>query len=270
MKFKIPFSDNKLGNVLLHFAISIGIILLICICYFYIYLPSLTNWGESITVPSLVGKNIDELERFAAEHDLRVEVSDSSYSQDYSPLSVLLQFPKAGTKVKEGRLIYVTINQINPPTVPVPNLVDGSRINAEVVLKSNELRRGQIILSPSPLLNLVKEMRYQGKPIQPGTRVPKGSLIDLVVGDGNGATEFPIGNLVGDTYDMALFKLSGWVLHSGNIQIPEGVDTTGVELVVYKQHPEPGEMVHMGDPIDLWIAPSGYEEQEPEENENPE
>lgn len=266
MSFKIPFSDNKLGSVLLHFVISIGVILLISICYFYIYLPSTTNHGESITVPSLVGKNIDELEKYVTEYDLRVEVSDSSYSQDYSPLSVLLQFPKAGTKVKEGRLIYVTINQINPPTVPVPNLVDGSRINAEVVLKSNELRRGQIILSPSPLLNLVKEMRYQGKPIQPGTRIPKGSLIDLVVGDGNGASEFPIGNLVGSTYERALFLLSGWVLHAGNIQIPEGVDTTGAEPVVYKQYPAAGDIVHMGDPIDLWIAPPDYEE--PEENEN--
>ena len=269
MNFKIPFSNNKLGNVLLHLTITIGVLLLISIFYFYIYLPSTTNHGESITVPNLKGKNIEELEEFLTDHDLRFEVSDSSYSQEYAPLSVLLQYPKAGSKVKENRLIYVTINQVNPPTVPLPNLVDGSRINAEVVLKSNELRRGQIILEPSPLLNLVKEMRYMGKPIKPGTRIPKGSRIDLVVGDGNGSSEFALGNLVGDTYDLALFKLSGWVLHLGNLQIPEGVDTTGVESVVYKQYPAVGEVVHVGDAIDLWIAPKGYDElEENEEKEN--
>jgi len=266
MSFKIPFSNNKLGSVLLHLAISIGVLLLISICYFYIYLPSVTNHGESITVPNLTGKSMEELQGFLSEHDLRYEVSDSAYSQDYRPLSVLLQFPKAGTKVKEGRLIYVTINQINPPTVPLPNLVDGSRINAEVVLKSNELRRGQIILKPSPHLNLVKEMRYQGKIILPGTRIPKGSAIDLVVGDGNNSKPFAIPNLVGKSYEDALVNIMGWDMYLGNVQIPDGIDTTGVESVVYKQYPAFGDSVSMGGAVDLWIAPRGYKA--PEENEN--
>lgn len=265
MSLRIPFNDNKLGSVLFHFAASLGVLMLICICYFYIYLPGITNHGESITVPDLTGKSIDELEAFLSDHDLRFEVGDSSYSQEYAPLSVLLQYPKAGTKVKENRLIYVTINQTNPPTVPLPNLVDGSRINAEVVLKSNELKRGQIILKASPHLNLVKEMRYKGKVILPGTRVPKGSAIDLVVGDGNGHNSFAIGNLVGDTYDIALFKLIGWDMYLGRVQIPDGVDTTGVEAVVYKQYPAFGDSVSMGGAVDLWIAPRGYKE--PEENE---
>jgi eukaryotic-like serine/threonine-protein kinase len=265
MSMRIPFSDNSLGSMLKHLSITVGILLLIAVCYFYIYLPNITNHGESITVPELKGKSIDELEEFLTEHDLRFEVSDSAYSEEFPPLTVLIQFPKAGSKVKENRTLLITLNRVTPPSVPMPNLVDGSRINAEAILKSNELKRGRIILEPSPLLNLVKEMLYKGRPIKPGTRIPKGSEIDLVVGDGNGPADFTIGNLVGDSYERAMFKLMSWDLHLGNVQIPEGADTTGVEPVVFKQYPAFGDSVRVGDPVDIWIAPRGYKE--PEEGE---
>jgi beta-lactam-binding protein with PASTA domain len=146
--------------------------------------------------------------------------------------------------------------------------VDRSRINAEVVLKSNELNRGRIIFEPSPFLNLVKELRYQGKPIDAGVRVPKGSVIDLVIGDGNGSADFTIGNLVGDAYEQALFKITGWNLHLGDVEIPEDGDTTGIIPFVYKQLPLPGDSVRVGDPVTLWIAPKGYKEPDEEIEED--
>jgi eukaryotic-like serine/threonine-protein kinase len=260
---------KTLGAVILHISIAMGIILLLGVFYFYIYLPNSTNHGESITVPDLYGMQLEELDIFLAEHELRFEVDDSTYSADFPPLAVLRQFPKPGAKVKENRKIYISVNRIAPPSVPLPDLVDRSRINAEVVLRSNELKRGRIILEPSPFLNLVKEMRYQGKKIEAGTRIPKGTSIDLVVGDGNGPADFTIGDLVGDTYERALFKLAGWNLHLGKIEIPEDADTTGIVPYVFRQYPIAGDSVRVGDPVDLWIAPKGYEPPtEEEEIEN--
>lgn len=272
MKFKFPKLSNSLGSLLVHLSIAVGLVAFLSIFYFYIFLPSTTNHGETITVPDLEGMQLEKIDEFLSRHDLRYEMNDSSYSEDYPPLTVLQQFPKPGSKVKENRKIYVTVNRVTPPTVPMPELVDRSRINAEVVLKSNELRRGHIILEPSPFLNLVKEMRYMGKPIEAGTRVPKGAVIDLVVGDGNGKSDFRIGRLIGDSYETALFKIQGWNLHLGNVEIPAGVDTTGTSPVVYKQYPEVNEQVRVGDPVDLWLAPPGYKEpdEEQEEQEEPE
>ncbi|MEP2671476.1 MAG: PASTA domain-containing protein [Cyclobacteriaceae bacterium] len=267
MRFKLPFQFNTLGSLIVNLSIAIGLLAFLSLFYFYIYLPSSTNHGETITVPNLEGMELDKIEDFLSGHDLRFEISDSSYSEDFPPLTVLQQFPKSGSKVKENRKIYITLNRVTPPTVPMPDLVDRSRINAEVVLKSNELRRGHIILEPSPFLNLVKEMRYLGKPIEEGTRVPKGAVIDLVVGDGNGRSDFRIGNLIGDSYETALFKLQGWNLHLGTVEIPAGVDTTGTSPVVYKQYPEINEQVRVGDPVDLWLAPPGYVEPDINEDE---
>lgn len=269
MKFKLPFQNNTIGGILLNLAMAFAVLTFLSLFYFYIFLPNTTNHGETITIPNLEGMQLESLDDFLSGHDLRYEVNDSSYSEDFPPLSVLQQFPKAGAKVKENRKIYVTINRVTPPTVPLPELVDRSRINAEVVLKSNELRRGHIILEPSPFLNLVKEMRYMGKAVEAGTRVPKGAVIDLVVGDGNGRSDFRIGSLIGDTYETALFKLQGWNLHLGNIEIPPGVDTTGITPVVYKQYPDVNELVRVGDPVDLWLAPKGYDDSNDGEENNP-
>lgn len=271
MRFKL-FQSSTIGSLLINLVIAFGLLAFLSVFYFYIFLPSSTNHGETITVPDLEGMEMSKLDDFLSNHDLRYEISDSSYSEDFPPLTVLQQFPKSGSKVKENRKIYITLNRVTPPTVPMPDLVDRSRINAEVVLKSNELRRGHIILEASPFLNLVKEMRYMGKPIPAGTRVPKGSVIDLVVGDGNGRSDFRIGKLIGDSYETALFKLQGWNLHLGTIEIPSGVDTTGTSPVVYKQYPDVNEQVRVGDPVDLWLAPPGYKEpidneEEPESNE---
>jgi eukaryotic-like serine/threonine-protein kinase len=258
MSKKGIFKSTSVRGLLVNMAIPLGIIVVIAIFYFYVYLPNVTNHGESVTVPDLTGMQIEELDSFLAGHDLRYSVNDSAYSSEFQPLTVLRQFPKAGSNVKENRMIYVSINRVTPPTLPLPDLVDRSLINAEVVLKSNELVRGRIIYEPSPFQNLVKEMQHAGKTIAPGTRIQKGAIIDLVVGDGNGPADFVVGSLIGDSFERAKFKLGGWDLHLGKVEIPEGVDTTGIEIFVFKQFPMPGDSVRVGDPVDLWIGPKGY------------
>jgi beta-lactam-binding protein with PASTA domain len=103
-------------------------------------------------------------------------------------------------------------------------------------------------------------MRHKGQVILAGTRIFKGATIDLVVGDGNGPADFVVGNLIGDAYKTALLKLSGWNLHLGIVEIPDGQDTTGIVPYVYKQVPLPGDSVRIGEPIHLWIAPKGFKE----------
>ncbi|MCW5912890.1 MAG: PASTA domain-containing protein [Cyclobacteriaceae bacterium] len=268
MKLRQYLKRGTVGALLLSIAIPLGVLLLSAVIYFYVYLPSATNHGESITVPDLTGISVDELERFLTKHELRYGVNDSSYSSEYPPLVVLRQFPQPGSLVKQNRVVYVSLNRVLPPTLPLPELVERSLVNAEVVLKSLELKRGRIFYKPSPFRNLVLEMQHEGDKILPGTRITKGSVIDLVVGDGNGPADFKIGNLVGDLFETAKFKLMGWNLHLGSVQIPASVDTTGMEIFVFKQYPAAGDSVRVGDPVDIWIGPKGYTEPDDEEDDN--
>jgi beta-lactam-binding protein with PASTA domain len=265
MKIDNYFKGDSVKDLLKHLGIVASVLLFFCIVYFYVYLPSITNHGEFVQVPDLKGVNVEELEKFLKDHKLRYMVNDSSYSDTLPSLSVLRQFPAPGSKVKKNRIIYVSLNSISPPTLPMPNLTDGSLINAKAVLKSNELKLGNIYYEASPFKNLVKEFRFHGLPIAAGTRLPKGSVIDLVVGDGNGPADFTIGNIVGDLYETALEKLAGWNLHLGKVELAGGADTTGVAVFVFKQEPLNGDSVRIGDPVNLWVAQKGYKPTEKED-----
>ena len=56
-------------------------------------------------------------------------------------------------------------------------------------------------------------------------------------------------------------------LHLGSVQIPDGVDTTGIVSYVIKQSPAAGDSVSIGDAISLWIGPKGYQVKDEENNE---
>ncbi len=240
---KLPFNieTNTLRGFLLHIEIADFIVTLTVLFFFYSYLPSFTNHGESVTVPDLEGIHMDELENFLVKRSLRYEVNDSSYTEKYPPLTILKQYPKPGSRVKENRKIFVSVNRINPPSVPVPELVDRSLRNAEAVLVSNELKRGKIIFKPSQFLNLVLEMQANGKVLNAGDRIDKGSTIDLIVGNGCSNCNFDAPDLVGNEFEIAKLIIIGSNLELGLITI-EG-DTTEQENVILRQEPEPGNTV---------------------------
>jgi beta-lactam-binding protein with PASTA domain len=267
MKLNLKKYTSTLGGVLGSIAVTIIVILLLAVIYFYMYLPAATNHGETITVPSIEGLHVSELEDFLVKRTLRYEVNDSSYTEEFPPLTVLRQFPAAGSKVKENRVIYISLNRVTPPTVPMPNLIDGSLINAEAILRGNELKRGRIQLVRGPFLNLVKEMRYEGTKIEAGTRIPKGSVIDLVVEDG-GNNSFPAPDVRGYTLEDAKIPIFGSHL---NISIEVVGDTLGgtEPIVVLKQKPEPGENIKVGDVVEVWVGKKGtpLPDEEGEDNE---
>ena len=252
------FKTETTGDFLKQLGISIGILFFIVIFYFYIYLPNATNHGDTVVVPDLMGMPSEKLEAYLSEANLRFEISDSAFSQDYNPLEVIQQFPHAGSLVKPERKIYVSINRVHPPTVPLPALVEQSLINATATLKSNGLKLGKVFYMPSPFSDLVLEMQVNGVKVETGIRVNKGTVVDLIVGDGAGPNDMKIGNFVDMDLKRALLTISGYNLHQGDIIIPDDVDTTGIVSYVFKQKPEAGDSVCVGDPVNLWIGPKGY------------
>ena len=250
----LTFRSDTLGGLFLHTIVAASLVILLCVLYFYAYLPHITNHGESITVPSVEGLPITKVESFLESHDLRYEVNDSSYSADYPPLTVLKQYPAAGAKVKENRKIFVSVNRKNPPTVKMPDLIDGSLTNAEAVLRGSELKRGKIRLVRGPFLNVVKEMQVDGNKVVPGVLVPKGTMVDLVVMDG-GSNKLPAPNVLGFSYEDAKVNILGSNLNIGEVNLVG--DTTGG--VILKQNPTPGEVIMVGDVVDVWIGREGTE-----------
>lgn len=264
MSFNWKKYTTTLGGILVSLTVTSVTLFLLMVVYFYAYLPGVTNHGETVTVPEIEGMSLEELEDFLVKRNLRYEINDSSYSSEHPPLTVLKQYPHAGSRVKENRVVYISINRLKPPTVPMPNLVDGSLINADVVLKGNELKRGQIELVRGPFLNLVKEMKYRGQVITAGTRIPKGSVIDLVVEDG-GSNTVTVPDVIGYMFEDSKIPIFGSNLNIGEVHVVG--DTVGVQVVVLKQKPAANENIKVGDVVELWVGKKGTVVPEDEEED---
>jgi beta-lactam-binding protein with PASTA domain len=253
----ITIQTNSRKDIFVHIGIIVCLLLMWFLGFFFIYLPSSTHHGESITVPDLNGRAFDDAVKFLEEHDLRYEVSDSAFQVGKKPLTVLSQYPKPGAKVKQNRKIYLTIVAKNPPMVRMPKLVDLSLQSAELQLQSFDLVPGEYQYKADLAENTILEQRYKGTKIEPGTEIPKGSKIDLVVSNGQGAEHFPVPSLIGLSLEEVRFYLkgaSGVGLQLGNIIYEE---REGKPLgKVFKQNPASieGNTVRAGDIIDIWIA----------------
>jgi eukaryotic-like serine/threonine-protein kinase len=254
---KIFKAENYL-DLLRHLSIMALLVAILLLVFFYLFLPSVTNHGESITVPDITGLSYEDLNEFLTERNLRYEVNaDSGYSAEYPPLTVLKQHPEGGQKVKQDRVIYITLNAEHPPNIKMPRLVEGSLKNAEIVLESYGLVRGKIMYKPDPAQNAVLEQLYNGKPIPEGALISKGSQIDLVVGDGLGKQVFTMPDLVGMQLDEAKIMIIGSGLHLGNIEyVPTGESKPGK---VMSQQPSAGTSVKIDNTVDLWVTEQGAE-----------
>ncbi|MCG8306730.1 MAG: PASTA domain-containing protein [Cytophagales bacterium] len=272
LKFFGFMKEKTWKTLLIHTGLMLSVVVGLIVLFFYVYLPSATHHGETITVPNLEGMSLSEMDDFLKKRHLNYEVADSNYTSAYPPLTILKHYPQAGSYVKERRKIYLTVNSTQPKSVKMPDLVDGSLKNAELVLASYGLKRGKITYKPFLASNVVLEQLFEGKKIEPKAQVLKGSRIDLVVGDGLGQRVFSVPRFIGLPLDEANFSIKGSGLNTGSVIINVIDEEERAELVelakeleidtaaiiesgfVFQQRPEIGKDIRLGEQVDLWVV----------------
>ncbi|MBX2827184.1 MAG: PASTA domain-containing protein [Flavobacteriaceae bacterium] len=151
------------------------------------WLKMSTNHGQKIEVPDLARMTLSEAETALDEADLRYEIMDSiSYNPNFPYQTVIEQLPQAGKFVKEDRKIYISLNRSGYPMITVPEVVGKTRRQAEPTLLAVGFKIGTIDYRRYIAKDEVLEIRHNGKRIRPGDKVRKTSVIDLVLGDGEG------------------------------------------------------------------------------------
>lgn len=141
-----------------------------------------THHGESVVMPKVTGKSLEQVKSELSTTHFELIVRDSIFDSKAPKHSIVSQDPIAGSKVKERRKIYVTIVSMASKKVPIPNLNDVSLRQATQLLESNGFKVGQVIYQPSEFDNIIIEQRYKGKIIMEGTLLEQGSAITLIVG----------------------------------------------------------------------------------------
>lgn len=250
MKFNLKAETKT--DVLYHLLIMAATGILVILGFFYLYLPWVTRHGETVTVPNLMGKSISEIETILDQADLDYTIDDSTFVPGQKPLQVLSQFPEPGSMVKKSRTIFLTISAMQAPLVALPDLMDQELRNAQSELESHGLLLGTIQYKPDERQNRVLAMMQGTKKLDAGTRLPKGSRIDLEIGDGLGQQEFETPDLISKPRDEAETALAGSSLQLGAVVYdPKSKEPEGT---VIKQKPAPGEKIRVGAVVDIWIS----------------
>lgn len=220
------------------------------------WLANYTRHNQSLSVPDLKGMTLEEAISNLEQQGFRYAV-DSLYVDGEEPGTVYEQEPIAGELVKENRTIYLSTVSSIAPSVKLPDLIDVSLREAQAILESYGLRVGKLIYQPDLAQNAVLGIEYRGKRLEPGTVLDKGAVLDLILGDGYGNLKITIPNLIGLSYDEALFVLQGSKLLVGAVIFDSNSNDT-LNATVYRQSPEFSSdstinKISQGEAIDLYL-----------------
>lgn len=222
----------------LWYNILTGVVLISLLLFlFMLSLNLLTHHGRTLEIPSVTGLPYESARQILEDQGFEVEIQDSIYNDTAQALSVLRQFPAADEVVKINRTVYLTINRAVPPTIEMPLLEGLSLRNAELVIKQHGLRMGDTLYIPDLARNAVLEQRVDGIRIKPGTLIPMGSSVTLVLGSGEGSSQMEVPDLVGLTYAEAKMVLESNGLGIG-VALPDADVADTNAAYVYKQDPE--------------------------------
>lgn len=249
---------KHLGLVILAYIVIVGGTILI--------LDSSTNHGQKIAVPSLVGKNVRNIQAIVEQEGLKYEILDSIYAPDKPEGTVLSQDPRptdsTDVYVKEGRTIRVRVSK-RSRLVEMPSLIDKSQRFAESVLKNRGLKFTVVYETTTEANGAVLNQKYKGAVIKEGTRVPIGSTILLVVGKNQAGEPVQIPNLSCMTINevkSALSSLSSLTLFESYVGCATAADSMAAKVT--SQTPEyiEGVMSPAGSTVTILLEKGGCNE----------
>ncbi|MEI2748185.1 MAG: PASTA domain-containing protein [Ferruginibacter sp.] len=246
-----PFWVNLLAAIALAFLV---------LFIFLQLLGRITKHGQYLTVPSVMGKKTTDAIKFLEDKGFEVVIQDSVYTDTAKMGIVLKQLPDPNSTVKINRTVFLTVNRVTLPLVEMPAL-EGKTLNfALEIMRRTHFTLGDTSFRPDFMRGSVLEQLYKGQKIAPGTKVPWGSSIDLVVGSGLNEEKIHVPNLIGLTFAEAqAILLENGILQGAVVPDPGITDTAAA--YIWRQSPpryndekEP-VFIQPGQLLDLWISP---------------
>lgn len=238
--------------------LTIAVVLIAGLMWYSLkYLDDYTLHGQTITVPDLSGRTVEEADTILSERALRYNVRDVIFDVNKPMGTILDQDPKPESNVKENRTIYLIINAKETPKVPMPNLEDETLRRAINILETRSFNVGELEVIPD-ISEKVLGFKYKGKEIKAGFLVPKGSTIDLIMGGGLSMDQIHAPNIIGLNYEDAIMTLKSSSLNSSPPRWDKKTVITSIDSInarVYNQNPKnDGSQIHLGGYVDLWLT----------------
>src|SRR6056297_526829 len=132
----MSFSKFLLSRKFLKHLLLAGILITALLFLVMQGLKMYTRHGQANPVPNFSGLTQSEARQMANQYKLEIEIVDSLYADDAAPGAIVDQLPKPGSRVKEDRTIFLTVNSMQPEQVTLPKLTDISFRQARVLTEN--------------------------------------------------------------------------------------------------------------------------------------
>lgn len=216
-----------------------------------------TDHGDALEVPDIRGNASEVAAAQLEEIGLRSVVIDSVYSENAKGGFVFEQSPLPGSKVKEDRLIYLTVYRKTPPA-EVVGVKEGMNERVAQIILQNKGIKFDIQFEENHLLDkMVIRVLHRGTKLKPTSQIKKGDRVTLVVGQSSeGRVAIP--SLKGLTLSEAENVLSGSRLTLGSTLFDSDVVTAqdSATAKVYAQTPSPSDEPsnQVGSLVDIYLG----------------
>ncbi len=247
---------NANKRILKHL-IAFVLILTVILVGLMISLRKYTQQDSVIAVPDVRTLTLEDAIPFITGKGLRYMVVDSVHVETLAPGTILEQKPAPGSKVKQNRFLFLTINSAIEEQIIFPDVKDFSQRQAVATLEAAGLKVSSIEYMPSEYRDLVLGVRYQNKTLSAGVRLPKRSSVVLIVGqEGDASTEITVPSLHGMYLRDAIEVAHSNNLNIGDIHndIPPANADAAKRFKVYKQSPITGSPSSTGKTIEVWMT----------------
>ena len=237
-------------NLLLALLLVIGLLLLA-----QVGLSLVTRHNRTVTVPDFTNMTVAEARAAARDSHVGVKVTDSVFVRRLGAGLIYRQSPKAGSTVKKGRSIFLTINSIVPRKVVMPNLIGYSLNEARAELNNRGLSLGKLNYTQDIATNNVLRQMVRGRNVRAGDLVVSGSDVDLTLGLSSDERPTTVPRLIGMKYVRAVDALHDRYLNVGRVRFDADVRTyaDSVNAVVYRQDGL-GQARTYGSAINLYLT----------------
>jgi beta-lactam-binding protein with PASTA domain len=227
--------------------------------------------GHEVTIPDLAGMTISEASTAALQTGVDLNIENRFYSTTVPAGHILSQAPAAGSSVRHGWQVRVTVS-LGPQQVTIPNVVGQPLRDASMQIRRTELDLGTLahIDAPGdPEMTLA-----QTPPPNAGVDQPRVNL--LLSSSASDSSAFVMPSFVGMTYNAAnrtAYALGLRVAATGDVPAPPPAVAAAVAApaiggainvappppavptgIVTAQSPEPGFRAARGDTLRLTLA----------------
>ncbi len=245
----------------------LGILLFVVVVVFGVlqWLKLYTNHGQKLEMQSYIDQHISEAQEDAESRSFVMIVNDSVHIVGKPGGLIQNQNPKGGSRVKEGRKIYVTTTKYSPDVIELKEPI------LPMYGKDYESLRKQ--LQQKAIATEIKEFKYD--PITTGTilevwhndekisssnlkldsyKIERGSKLSFVVSSPEGGS-FDIPNVIGLTYARAKWAIENSKFSIGEVTYANdlGIDDDEKAIIVEQDPVADGSKLEAGKAINLVI-----------------